>query len=392
MARLLAIRQQHALSIRLMSLHFLTFAAVGMASPYINIYLTDLDFSATAIGTLASVGAVLSLSLTPLLNRIADRLLLHRRLLMAYIGGFALALIIFANFRLPLLIIGAVLLYHLTVSPSITLGMQLTMTQLLHQGKAILGQVRSFAALGFTIASLLAGLLFAQGGYPLLFWTGAIFLILSVQISTVFPAKPKRKPDAQTASKTPRSRAFYVLLISQFFTMMGTRNTYYFIFIHISDNLGVPTADIGLWAALLAAVEIPFFVVLDSIMPRLPMRRAYILGILGGACFTLLLGVVQTLPALALLLLFRGFSWPLLHLSSYTLVADISHPHNVATNQALIHVTMPAIAMLLTGSLFGWVFDHLGAGAFFALCSLACFLGAAAVFFGFRFFVRRSPA
>ena len=390
MARLLAIRQQHGLSIRLMSLHFLTFAAVGIASPYINLYLTDLHFSATAIGTLAAAGAVFSLSLTPLLNRIADKLMLHRRLLMAYIGGFALALIIFANFRLPLLVIGAVLLYHLTVSPSITLGMQLTMTQLLHQGKAILGQVRSFAALGFTIASLLAGWLFANGGYTLLFLTGALFLLLSIHIATVFPAKPKRATEPSAASKTPRNRVFYVLLVSQFFTMMGTRNTYYFFFIHIADNLGVPKADIGIWAALLAAVEIPFFVMLDSVMPRLPMRRAYILGILGGAVFTLLLGFVQTLPALALLLLFRGFSWPLLHLSSYTLAAEVSHPHNVATNQAFIHVTMPAVAMLLTGSLFGWVFDHLGATTFFAFCSLACFTGAAAVFIGFRLFDRKT--
>ena len=33
----------------------------------------------------------MSLILTPMFNQIADRLMLHRRLLMLYLGGFALA-------------------------------------------------------------------------------------------------------------------------------------------------------------------------------------------------------------------------------------------------------------------------------------------------------------
>jgi len=161
------------------------------------------------------------------------------------------------------------------------------------------------------------------------------------------------------------------------------QNAFQFLFIHLSQNLGVATADIGLWAALLAGVEIPFFLLLDAIMPRVRMRTAYIVSALGMAAFLVLLGLVQTTPALALLLVFRGFTWPAIHLSSYTLVAEISHPHNVATNQAIMQVTMPAIALLLTGSFFGWIFDHLGAGAFFGLSALVCAIGATIVIAGF---------
>ena len=230
-----------------------------MAWPYYSLLLVDLGFSGTLIGTLASVGAVLSLVLTPLLSRIADALMLHRRLLMIYLVCFAVALIIFASSREPIVVVFAVLLMRVTVSPSVTLGMQMTMTQLLRQGKAILGQMRSFTAIGFTASSLIAGALFAAGGYSLLFWTGAILVLLSVLMSTVFPAKPKRKPKDVNATKTPRNRGFYVLIVSQFFIMMGFRNTFQFMFIHFSENLAIPTAEIGVWAALLAAAEIPFF-------------------------------------------------------------------------------------------------------------------------------------
>ena len=53
MTKLLAIRQ-HSYSIRLVLLQFLSFGAVGMIAPYINLYLTDLEFSGVLIGTLAA--------------------------------------------------------------------------------------------------------------------------------------------------------------------------------------------------------------------------------------------------------------------------------------------------------------------------------------------------
>lgn len=370
-----------------MALQFLSLAGIGVAWPYINVYLTELEFSGTAIGTLGSAGAMLSLGLTPLLNQIADRRLLHRRLLMLYFCGIALANVVFATSELHLLIIAAVVLFRVTVSPSLTLTMQLTMTHLLRSGKAVLGQIRSFASMGFAIGSLLAGQLFAIGGYGLLFWVGAAFALLSIQMATVFPPKPKVKPQAAAnEARQPRNRGFYVLAASQFFISMGTYNAYAFIFIYFNKDLGIPSADIGLWAAILGVVEIPFFYLMDAILPRMSFRIAYIVSVLGIAIFTVALGAVDSLPMLALLLVFRGLVWPGFHLSSFQLANAISHPGNAATNQALLQVTMPALSLLLTGSLFGWVFDNLGPSVFFVCCALACALGVGIVVAGFRWF------
>ena len=385
MYQILALRNRYG-SIRLLALQFLSLAGIGVAWPYVNVYLTELGFSGTLIGTLGSAGAMLSLVMTPLLNQIADRHMLHRRLLMTYLGGLALANIIFATANLQWLVVAGVVLFRLTGSPSITLGMQMTMSYLISSGKTILGQMRSFASFGFAAASLLAGQLFALGGYPLLFWVGAAFALLSIAMTTVFPAKPKEKVKADVGPKQPRNRGFYVLAAAQFFISMGTYNAYAFIFIHFNQNLGVPSADIGLWAAILGAVEIPFFYLMDAILPRVRIRIAYIVSVLGIALFTLSLGAVSSLPLLAVLLVFRGLIWPGFYLSSFQLVNAISHPRNVATNQAIVQVTMPSIALLLTGSFFGWTFDNLGAGAFFLLCALACLIGASIVTAGFRLF------
>lgn len=391
MSKLVAVRNRFG-SVRLVALQFLSLAGIGIVWPYVNVFLTDQGFSGTLIGALGSAGALLSLILTPLLNQVADRRLLHRRLFMLYMGGFALANVVFAAAPHELLLVVAVLLSRLTISPSLTLGMQLTITFLMSRGKAILGRLRSFASLGFTLASLLAGQLFALGGYPLLFMAAVGLALLTIGASTIFPEQSKEKPKAEDGEKQPRNRGFLVLAASQFFVAMGTYNMYSFVFIHFNQNLGIPQAHIGLWAALMGAVEFPFFFLMDAILPKLRIRIAYILGVLGTGLFAFLLGVVPSLPLLALLLVLRGLAWPCYQLSSFTLVNSISHPRNAATNQAIVQVTMPSIALLLTGSLFGWAYDNLGAGVFFSLNALMCLIAAAVIIAGFRLFDARQSS
>lgn len=383
MSALLALRN-HFGSGRLVALQLFSTAGLGMVYPYINLYLTEIGFSGALIGTLASVGAILTLALTPLLNQIADRLMLHRRLLMLYFGGFALASLVFAMSQSHLLVIVAVLLFRITTGPSMTLGAQLTLSLLLRSGKTIFGQMSSFSALGFAFASALAGPIFALGGYALTFTIGAMLSLVSVQLSTIFPAKPKEKVKAAAGPKHPRNRGIYVLAASQFFVAMCTHNAFAFLFIHMSQNLGVTVAHIGLWAALLAVVEFPFYFLTDALLPRVRLRVTYAFGVVGIALTTLGIGIAPNLPLLLLLFVCRGLSWPAYQLSCYRLMNEISHPRNAATNQAIVQVTMPGIALLLTGSLYGYAYDQLGAGAFFAFCALAGALGAVIALVGFR--------
>lgn len=378
--------QRHTPMIRLVSLQFASLAAIGVIAPYINLYLVEADFSGTLIGTLSSVGAILALTLTPMLNQFADRRLLHRRLYMFYLLGISAACAIFASTTATVFLVIAVLLTRVTIGPSMTLGMQMTMTQIADHAKAMLGQVRSFAAFGFAAASLLAGQLFGLGGYPLLFWVGSFFALVSIQFATVFPARPKVHERKSVEKPGPRHKAFYVLVASHFFIMMGVQNVFNFMFIHFMENLGVATGDIGMWGALMAGLEIPFFFLMDRILTKIQPRYAYIGGALGMAVFIVLLGMAESLTVVFLLLFLRGICWPVLQLSSFRVVAEVSYIQNVATNQALIQVTTPSIAMLLTGSAFGWTFDHLSTFVFFGLCALMCVIGASIVLIMHRLF------
>ena len=61
MSALLALRN-HFGSMRLVALQLFSTAGLGMVYPYINLYLTELEFSGALIGTLASAGAILTLA------------------------------------------------------------------------------------------------------------------------------------------------------------------------------------------------------------------------------------------------------------------------------------------------------------------------------------------
>ncbi len=367
--------KRHSPILRLTSLQFVSLAAIGMVAPYINLFLIEADFSATVIGTLSSVGAVLALSITPLLNHLADRYLRHRLLFMFFMLLLGIASIIFATSNIQILLIIAALIFPMTIGPGMTLGLQLTMTQIANRKDTILGQIRSFAALGFASASFLAGRLFDLGGYSLLFWTSAILAFVTIQVATIFPAGSKVKEKTVPKAKTKRHRGFYVLLASQFFITMGLRNSFAFLFVHLMDNLGVATGNIGMWAAFMAGIEVPFFILTDRFLPKVQSRLAYVIGTTGLTIFIFVMGITQSWILIVLLFMFRGIAFPIFQLSSFTMVSEISQKENVATNQAILQVTMPNIAILLTGSAFGWLYEHTGAFVFFAACALTCFIG-----------------
>jgi len=364
-------------------LQFISVAVMGMTTPFFSVYLVDVGMSPTMIGALLSVGAFLELILTPTLNTIADRFNVHRRLLIAYMVMFGAANLIYANTDIMWIVAIGVLLVEVSIRPSGTLAMQLTMTRIAEIRQDVVGRIRSFAPLGYSLASLTAMPLFSLGGYKLVFWAGVLLSAITIQVTNVLPANTATK---NMTSKPPkRRRGFYILALSQFFITLGIRAGFTFWLVYVSRDLGLSTAKIGLFMAFVAGVEIPFFMLLDPIMKRYNPRIIYIIGSLGMAAFFAVVGFVPNFQWLIALNIVRGMIWPMYNLPIFVVTAQISHPRNVATNQAIMNVTMPSVAMLLFGSAAGWLFDHQAAWVFFMACATACFIGAMVAIVGYRY-------
>jgi MFS family permease len=115
---------------------------------------------------------------------------------------------------------------------------------------------------------------------------------------------------------------------------------------------------------------------MDRLMRRVNMHTTLTIGAMGQGilwiCYTMLTGPSLLIP----LMIIRGTFYTFYNVSGTLLVSRMSHPSNVATNQALAQVTVPGIAILLTVFGSGWLYDNAGPEFLFHIAALAGILAA----------------
>ncbi|MCB9450675.1 MAG: MFS transporter [Anaerolineaceae bacterium] len=369
---------------QLYALQVLSYSGNALSKPYVNLYVVASGISASVLGVLLSIGALVEMLLPLLLNSLADRHRRHRLLYDVFLSGLVLGNILLASFNQILALGLGVILIEGMMRPSMTLGLQLVITRMSHEGRPIVGRVRSFSSLGFGLASLLANRLFTLGGYFALFTSATIAYASSILLSGALPgattqARPKSPP-----RRVPRTRAFYILLVSMFFIMMAQRIGYAFWFLHFQQNLGASTAEIAVIAALMALLEIPFFNMLDRILVASNLYQWFWISGVGMALLWVIVGFLPDKSWIYPLMIFRAFMYAVSHLTTFLVIARVSQAENVATNQALAQGTIPSIATLLTASASGWIYEFVGAQTLFTIISVIGLLGMAISYVALR--------
>jgi PPP family 3-phenylpropionic acid transporter len=161
---------------------------------------------------------------------------------------------------------------------------------------------------------------------------------------------------------------------SLFLFAIGNNAIGTFSFIYFHQNLGASNELIGIVSSVSALSEIPAMMVIDWMLRRTNTRLTLAIGMFGQGLlwigFTLLVGPTLLVPLMA----FRGTFFTFFNVSTALMVSRISHPTNVATNQAIAQVTVPGLAVLLAGSVNGWLFDHAGPYALFQIAALMALL------------------
>ena len=370
--------------LQLMALMFFSSMGRGLIAPYVTLYLSEIGTSGTAIGLIVAIASLIELSVSPILNNFADKHNRHRLLLvMQYItlslGAFALALTDHV-----VILAGIVILIELGKRSAVVLSLQLTMIRLEEINRNILGRVRAFNAIGFSLANLFQSILFILFGFTGMFMTAGAIIASSIWFTRVLPRQVTRKKVSQIA---PRPRKFYWLVLIQVFVQLGVRSGFTFWLIHITDNLGVYVEDIGIIVALMALSEAPFFFLFDAISQRFNVRIIYMIGALSMSVMWVLLAIAPSAGWILLILPLRGFGFALLNLSVMVLISRISDPQNVATNQSLLQITVPGVATLFVAPLMGWIYDHYVAWVYFGLCTLMMVVGALMMLVMYKFMI-----
>jgi MFS family permease len=348
----------------------------GYSAPYFNLYLTDNGFSGTLIGTLLSSAALVELLMIPLASRFADRTHTHRLFFRFLMLTYAFACVAILVVPVQWVLFVGVLVTQVNLRSGFLFGVQLAHTRFQQHGRDLLGVVRSMSAGGFMVANLTAGVLLLSGSYAVLFVAAAASGIMAICLSQALPQSTADKPNPHKGI-TPRNRQLYIFLASQFFVTMGIRNGFAFWLIHFQENLGISAAQIALIITLAAALEIPWFLYLDTAFKRFPATLIYTFGAVMFGIVWLLTGLVPGFLWVIVLMLPRGVAFATWNLSALFHVNAISRPENVATNQALGQITVPGIAALISGAPMGYVWDTYSPPVFFSICCAFLLIGAA---------------
>jgi len=355
---------------------FLNYAGRGMTMPFISIYLVSVGFTGTEIGIVFSMSALVRLVLPPLLHTIADQQGRHRQLYYGLVIGNIIATISLILSPAKLWLSSVVVARDSMDGPSAALLSQLTITKLQSQQRDIYGRIRAFGSFGWAVTSMLSGTFIGIGGYVLLFVISAMLNLLSLPFARSLPvatsSESSRKNDSPTRMK--RQQGFYILMLSLYLFYVGMSALAAFMFVYFQQTLGATDTMIGVLASVAALSEIPSMILIDRLLRKVNIRSTVIVGILGMAGTWVIVSILQDTSLLIPLMIIRGTFYTFQTVGITLLVARISHPTNVATNQALAQVTIPALAVLTTGTLSGWIFDFMGGRVLFQVVALVSVL------------------
>lgn len=367
---------------RLLLVVFLSGAMRGYSMPYLNLYLNDIGYSGTLIGTVVSIAALIELVLVPLVSKWADRTRTHRLLFRLISLAYLVACLSLIALPLRVVVVFSVLVLNVSVRTTFLYSMQLSFTKLQNAGKKAVGNIRAMSAGGFMVANATAGIVFGFGQYVALYIFATISGLLSLFFSDAMPENTAEKPQSRHSSGRSFSPALWWLFAAQFFVTMGIRNGFTFWLVHFQENLGMTTGQISLVVTLSAVFEIPFFFAIGRFLQDRDATRTYLLGSLSFGVVWVLIGMASGFGWVLLLLIPRGLAFALWNLSLLIRIDQISRPENVSTNQALGQITVPSLAALLSGAPMGLVYDSFAPLVFFSVCGVMIGIGAAILWAG----------
>jgi PPP family 3-phenylpropionic acid transporter len=315
------------------------FAAGGVSSAFLALWMADRGLSAAEIGTVLSLAAAARALAAPLWGRLADALPLR----VALTAGAATALV--GNLVLapaagfwPVLL--AVMLQSAGASALMPLAdaVSLALTQ---QGRLDYGRVRAAASAAFMAANALGGVAVGAAGLFLvpLLMAGAHALATAMGPALPHTGTPPSRQAGFFASLALLRRRGFLLTVLASAIIQGSHAAYYTLAALHWRAAGHSETVIGLlWAASLLAETLLFLLARPLLTRVLP---GWLTAIAAGACALrwTVLGLTTWLPALVAIQALHALTYGFQHLSAMQMLGRTVSPERAGSAQTL-HATL----------------------------------------------------
>ncbi len=225
------------------------------------------------------------------------------------------------------------------------------------------GFIRAFGAIGWMIGTPIAAMLIKQYGYGIISYA---FLVLSlVSIGLSIGMKDAHKVTDGTnvhiseIKQLFHSKPYVLILITfLFINMIATADTYTTVDKMIA--LGGTEAIVASRWSLQAFVELPLFFIGGYLIKRFGDWKLMMFGTFVYMIRFALYAWVQTPEAIVLVAILQGLTFPLIMITSKTLVDDVTPPRLRSSGQTVALSIYVGIPMLITPILSGFFIRTFG--------------------------------
>ncbi|MFP4067256.1 MAG: MFS transporter [Spirochaetaceae bacterium] len=390
--------------LRVSLLNFVFYFSFGFAVPYFTLYLSRIlvfEDGRTAdflVGVIMFIFNGLVLLSTPIAGYIADRYRIGSRVLSILALGVALgaALIAVPGFLAPpslsttlAVAIPGVVIAGFCLHPIIPLINSQTLYHLHHEKgeSSEYGRVRMLGSVGFTVSTVIIGLILSITGQVA--WTFTLFAVGYLTLAAIAATGVRAKPEAVHIpwQHLKRNKRFRLFLPFAFLASLGV-NTSFLFTSYFLDEIGAGFILMGITFAASVIPEIPMLFRSGQLIRRLGAETVILIGVAAQAlklALFVFLASGEALWLFALVSLLHGVGFASLYSGSVKFVDDGSHADMRATYQNLFQLLW-VTAVAVGGPIAGAILEAWNATVLMGVYSATLVLTG----LYFAFFVRRA--
>jgi MFS transporter, PPP family, 3-phenylpropionic acid transporter len=367
--------------LRFLLLYGALYAAFGIGSPFLPLFLRSRGMEPEALGILLGATTVVRMLTAPLAGRLADALHAFRTQLAGFAVLSAVAFLLFlpANAFWPIVLV--TLFQAAMLAPLVPLSDAMALAAAQPQGDPRRGAfeygwVRGAGSAAFICGLLVAGQAIGGLGLNSMMWGAALFLVATA-VSALWLPEIARQPGSPGGEQPPHAwlmllrQQSFVWLIAVAALVLGSHAMHDSFAIIRWRQAGISSSVISvLWSESVAAEVLVFLwlgpFTLGRVRPTAAMAIAALCAIVR---WTVLAKTTATF-ALALVEPLHGLTFALLHLACMRIIATTVPPNLAGTAQALYGVVAIGGATGLLTAVSGWLYARFGSAAFLAMAGL----------------------
>jgi PPP family 3-phenylpropionic acid transporter len=360
--------------------YFFYYAAMVCITPYLNIFFQNKGISLAQIGILAAMPNGLTLVAAPVWAGIADYFGLHRRILpliMALTIPFVIMISMSGTFGI---LLPGIILYGFCNSPIMSLSDNSVLSYL---GKHhhLYGNARLWGSISWAVVGWATGWLIQQFGPAPAYIGFVFFMMIAIALALKLPEPEMVKdvPYWQNLGRLVRDQRWIAFLVGSCFLGMAFMFLVVYIYLFLT-SLGADANLIGLSAAAISILEIPFFLSTGTLLRKIaPQKLILVSFIILIIRLVLTARLVNPVWGVAVNLM-NGIFFPLYWTGSVNYARQLSPRGMHASGQAFFAASFFGVGGITGAVLGGWLYSAFGApfmfnvGAGFALFGMVAFL------------------